>query len=203
MKMKTLIYLIFSAIALTTTPSWSVEESFKLFVEGIFANEAGDHKTAAKKFTEAANKGNAEAAGQLAIMYTNGDGVIKDDQASFRWNKVAAELGDSDSQAALGYAYITGKGVQKDFKLGVTWLKLAAEKGDDGAQLNLAISYYNGQGVLQDNIYAYMWANIAGSNGSEQGPQLRNKVAQEMSQSQIEKAQTLSRECVNKKYKGC
>jgi len=82
------------------------------------------------------------------------------------------------------------------------WTPLA-EQGYAEAQYNLGLMYRNGQGVLQDNIYAHMWGNIASSNGSENGGKLRDIVAEDMTQAQLEKAQDLARECVAKEYKGC
>ena len=60
-----------------------------------------------------------------------------------------------------------------------------------------------GQGVKKDYVYAHMWGNIAASNGYEDGGKLRDLFAEEMTSSQIEKAQELARECIRKKYKGC
>jgi len=63
--------------------------------------------------------------------------------------------------------------------------------------------YYKGEGVSQDYVYAHMWWNVVASNGDEAGGKLRDKVAKEMTASQIEEAQELARECIRKKYKGC
>ena len=99
--------------------------------------------------------------------------------------------------------YHRGDGVLQDYKTAVKWFTLAAEQGDAKAQTNLGVMYGISQGVLQDNIYAHMWANIASSNGDENGGKLRELVAEDMTPSQLEKAQDLARECVAKEYKGC
>jgi len=80
---------------------------------------------------------------------------------------------------------------------------LLAEQGDADAQINMGLVYYNGAGVPQDYVYAHMWWNIAASNGNENGGELRDLVAKEMTSSQIQEAQRLARECVRKNYKGC
>jgi TPR repeat protein len=85
----------------------------------------------------------------------------------------------------------------------VKWYTLAAEQGRASAQYNLGAVYGKGQGVPQDDIYAHMWGNIASSNGDEDGGKLRDIAAEQMTPSQIEKAQKLARECVAKNYKGC
>ena len=48
-----------------------------------------------------------------------------------------------------------------------------------------------------------MWFNISASSGSEKGKGLKDLLTEEMTPSQIEKAQRLARECVKKNYKGC
>ena len=63
--------------------------------------------------------------------------------------------------------------------------------------------------MLQDRVFrrimslAHMWFNLAASNGDETAATTRDKVAEEMTPSQIEKAQDLARACVAKDYKGC
>ena len=48
-----------------------------------------------------------------------------------------------------------------------------------------------------------MWLSIAAKNGGMVTPYNLNGVANEMTPSQIEKAQNLAREYVKKNYKGC
>ena len=83
------------------------------------------------------------------------------------------------------------------------WFRLSAEQGDEDAQYALGWMYYYGDGVIQDNVYAYMWGNISASNGSENGGELRDRVAKNMTSADISQAQKLTRECVAKNYKGC
>jgi TPR repeat protein len=99
--------------------------------------------------------------------------------------------------------YDQGKGVLQDYKTAVKWYTLAAEQGYASAQTNLGVSYSVGEGVPQDYVYSHMWGNISSSNGNENGGKLRDHVAEQMTPSQIEKAQKLARECVAKNYKGC
>ena len=114
-----------------------------------------------------------------------------------------AEQGYASAQFNLGVMYYNGYGVLQDYKTAVKWYTLAAEQGYAYAQTNLGLMYYAGLGVLMDDVYAHMWGNIGMSNGSENGGKLRDKVAEEMTPSQLEKAQNLARECVAKDYKGC
>ncbi len=114
-----------------------------------------------------------------------------------------AEQGDASAQSNLGLMYDKGKGVPQDYKTAMKWYTLAAEQGYADAQYNLGLMYGLGQGVKKDYVYAHMWGNIAASNGNENGGKLRDLFAEEMTPTQIEKAQELARECVRKEYKGC
>ena len=103
----------------------------------------------------------------------------------------------------LGVIYDNGQGVPQDYKAAVKWYSLAAEQGHAFAQYNLGVSYTNGEGVIQDNVYAHMWWNLSASTGNEKARENRDIVAEDMTPSQLEKAQDLARECVAKNYKGC
>jgi TPR repeat protein len=114
-----------------------------------------------------------------------------------------AEQGDAMAQNNLGVMYQRGEGVPQDHQTAVKWYTAAAEQGLAEAQNNLGLMYHNGYGVLQDDVYAHMWANIASSNGNDTGGEVRDIVAERMTPSQIEEAQTLARACVAKAYKDC
>jgi hypothetical protein len=63
--------------------------------------------------------------------------------------------------------------------------------------------YYLGEGVLQNYSKSHMWMNIAGLSGVKNASKLREIIATDMTPTQIETAQRLARECVEKDYKGC
>ena len=130
--------------------------------------------------------------------YDNGDYPT----ALREW-KPLAEQGYYNAQNNLGVMYDNGRGVPQDYKTAVKWFRLSAEQGNSRAQYNLGFMYHDGKGVIQDNAYAHMWYNIAASSGEKEAVEYRNNVEKKMTPSQIETAQTLARECVRKKYKGC
>jgi TPR repeat protein len=136
-------------------------------------------------------------------MYANGRGVPQDYMTAVKWWTLAAEQGYADAQSNLGVMYTDGTGVPQDHKTAVKWYSLAAEQGYADAQSNLGVMYSDGQGVIQDNVYAHMWWNLAASNGNENGGELRDIVAKNMTPADISAAQDLARECVGKNYKGC
>jgi TPR repeat protein len=110
-----------------------------------------------------------------------------------------------------------------DYATALREWKPFAEQGVADAQSNLGAMYADGQGVIQDYVRAHMWFNIAASSGHENITENvsvrrmggvfigfnkiavtnRDIVAKRMTPADISAAQTLARECVLKKYKGC
>ena len=112
--------------------------------------------------------------------------------------KRKAEQGNASAQNNLGVLYVKGEGVLQDYKKGVYWYSKAAEQGHTKAQFNLGNRYRKGEGVLQDYVMAHMFFNIAGANGDKDGSKYRDNVAKEMNSSQIQEAQRLAREWMQK-----
>ena len=62
------------------------------------------------------------------------------------------------------------------------------------AQFNLGVMYASGQGVPEDDVTAYAWLNIAAAQGQSSANKGKERVTKYMTQSQVAKAQKLSRE---------
>ena len=114
-----------------------------------------------------------------------------------------AEQGDADVQYSLGVMHDLGQGVRQNYMAAVKWYKLAAEQGQPNAQAALGQMHQNGEGVPKDPIRAHMWFHIAATAGVKYADEAREILVKRLSSSEIEKAQSLTRECVRKKYKGC
>ena len=99
-----------------------------------------------------------------------------------------AEAGDALAQLNLGLAYFNGDGVPQDYKEAAKRYRAAAEQGLAAAQFNLGVVYGRGDGVLQNFIRSHMWLNIASANGYDGAGEIRAKVANKMTSSQIEQA---------------
>ncbi|KAF9972139.1 hypothetical protein BGZ73_004790 [Actinomortierella ambigua] len=61
-----------------------------------------------------ASDGNAEAQVALAVMFEDGIGVDKNDNASFRWYRLAAEQGSVEAQFKTGFYFLDGRGTKKN-----------------------------------------------------------------------------------------
>jgi len=159
-----------------------------------------NHKTAMKWYRLAAEQGHVFAQNNLGQIYYEGRGVPQNHKTAVKWYTLAAEQGDAPAQFNLGQIYYEGRGVPQDYKTAVKWYRLAAEQGDAPAQYNLGNQYYRGQGVIQDDVYAHMWWNIAASQqGHKNAIKNRDIVANQMTRSQLAKAQQLARNFVPKK----
>jgi TPR repeat protein len=127
-------------------------------------------------------------------MYTFGDGVAQDHAEAVRWYRKAADQDNVNALFNLGVQYDKGQGVREDYTEAAKYYRKAADQGLGQAQFNLGLKYKIGQGVAQDCIQAHMWFNLAGAAGNADAVEERDKVAREMTQDQIAKAQRLARE---------
>jgi hypothetical protein len=112
-----------------------------------------------------------------------------------------AEQGHASAQYTLGLMYRNGRGVPKDYKLAVKWYRKSAEQGKASAQYNLGFMYEKGLGVPKDYVLSHMWFNLSAANGNKNGQKNRDIVEKRMTPSQIEDAQRLAREWLEKHSK--
>jgi TPR repeat protein len=173
------------------------------FYKGSDAYISGDYATALKEFRPLADQGDAVAQNKLGLMYENGEGVTQDYAEAVKWYRKAAEQGFAWAQFNLGRMYDNGQGVTQDYAEAVKWYRKVAEQGYPLAQDNLGVMYFNGNGVLQDTIAAHMWFNIAAANGHPGAAKARDFAADELSSSDIVKAQQKAKRCMASGYKDC
>ena len=157
-----------------------------------------DYGSAAIWYYMAAQQGLAEAEAQLGLLYRAGRGVPQSDREAAVWLRKAAEQGVARAQSHLGFLYRAGRGVVQDDKSAANWLRRAAEQGDANAQHNLGALYANGQGVPQEDITAHQWLNLAAANGNPVAADDLVLLEKRMTSSEIESAQGLAREWMEK-----
>ena len=131
----------------------------------LTAIENKEYDKAFKQFQVLANKGEADAQHNLAMMYRTGKGIKKNYKLSGEWFRKAADQGVVDAQYYMGHIYDVGEGVSEDKKYAYVWYRKAAEKGHGLAQINLGVLYANGLGVEQDVNQAYLWFHVATAQG--------------------------------------
>lgn len=158
-----------------------------------------DYREAAKWLLQAALQGIAEAQFAMADSYDNGQGVHKDHMEAIKWYRQAAEQGNAHAQLRLGVLHAIGRNAPQDEREAVKWFRLAAEQGNAHAQDNLGRMYYNGAGVVANKVVAYALYNLSAFNdplNKHKAAENRTSLAREMTRSQIEAGQDLTREMV-------
>lgn len=74
-------------------------------------HKGGETNQAIVLWKQWADKGNADAAYNLAVIHQYGDGVALDYGKAMHWYRIAADQGDKISQFQIGLMYQTGQGV--------------------------------------------------------------------------------------------
>lgn len=118
-----------------------------------------------EQIRQAAETNEVTAQYYLAIEYSNGDGVSKDEVQAFKWMKPVAEKGMARAQRRLGLMFQYGLGVATNLEEAVAWYRKAAEQGDAPAQMNLGWLYENGVGVSPDYAEAAKYYRKAAEQG--------------------------------------
>lgn len=132
--------------------------------------QAGDHATAAKIVTKAAEAGNAVAQLRLALMYDQGDGVPRSVTTAMQWYLRAAAQGEPESQVQLGIAYEAGHyGFPENWDLAAKLYQASAMQGWRKGQFEFGRAYQFGMGVPQDRQQAIVWYRKAAANGDPDG----------------------------------
>lgn len=131
---------------------------------GYWFEKCGDHATANRIFDKCIAAGYTGAMIWKGLMYENGNGVPKDDNAAANMFKRAATSG-TDGYATLGKVHYAsalyeGKGVPRDEEEALRWFRAAAAEGSKDAEEFLRTGYHSagrdaagkGVGVLRSLV---------------------------------------------------
>ena len=142
----------------------------------------------------AAGNGHASAQYNLGRMLQFGEGLVENDSEAAEWYQRAAEQGLAVAQYNLGWMYENGEGVTEQDQEALKWYQQAAAKEYAAAQYNLGVMHQSGEGVEGNLVEAYAWYNLAASNGHEAAAAGKVKLAEFLDRSQIDEAQSRSRQ---------
>jgi hypothetical protein len=134
--------------------------------------------------------GQSETRYQLALAYTFGNVVAKDEAVGYRWFRSAVELfpESAELQFHIGYAMHAGRGTAVNQAEGIEWYKRAAAQGHSLAQNNLGSAYRSGGGVETDLIEAYKWFELAADRGNEYAPGNRTDLQKQINEADLQEA---------------
>ena len=141
-----------------------------------------------------AESGTAEDQYNLGLRYEKGTAVTQNHLEAARWYRLAAMTGYPDAQYKLCEMSEQGRGLPQDYQEAIRWCGLAADQGNGRAMFLLGRLYHTAHGVPQDFVRAHMWYNLATAHGFEESKRWRDRLADDMSASQIAEAQKLARE---------
>lgn len=103
-----------------------------------YAGVAQDYTKALELYTEAGEKGDADAQAQVGYIYQYGCGVDPDYEKAMEWNNRAAQQGNAQGQAQIGWLYQQGLGVTQNLDEAGRWYTRAADQGNTWAEARLA-----------------------------------------------------------------
>jgi len=174
------------ASALDGTKTDSNDPSpIEAFKAGTKAYKAGDMAGAQRALEFAASKGHAMAQWKLARMYSEGEGLPRDDLKAFEFYQAIVDAHGEDSPdtpqarfvssalVALGSYYLNGipnTRVRPDQGRAVEMFQYAAMYyGDSDAQYNLGRLYLDGGAERpRDTVTAARWLRLAADKGQRQ-----------------------------------
>ena len=90
---------------------------------------------------KACDSGNMRGCYNLGVMYTNGNGVEKNEQKAVELYKKVCDGGEMRGCYNLGVMYAKGSGVEKDFGKAAELFKKACDGGDMNGCRSLDIIY--------------------------------------------------------------
>ncbi|UXZ04738.1 tetratricopeptide repeat protein [Moraxella nasicaprae] len=99
------------------------------YLTGFAYDKKEDFENAAKFYAKAAEQGHAKSQYNLATMYSDGQGVARDEKKAAEWYTKAAEQGHPEAQFNLAVMYRKGYGVAKDKAIAKEWFGKACDNG--------------------------------------------------------------------------
>lgn len=118
----------------------------------------GNYEKAVRYFVKAADKGNVDAAWDLAWLYYDGEGLERDYKEAYYWFYEAADNGDTYAMNMLAEMLLNGYGVGQDPYLAVAWYSKAADSGNVDSICELIEIYENGlYGMVRNTEESETW----------------------------------------------
>jgi len=141
-----------------------------------------------------AERGTPEDQYNLGMHYEKGMMLPQSYPEAVHWYRLAAMQGYRDGQYKLCEMSERGQGLPQDYQEALRWCGLAAEQGHGRAMFIIGRLYHTAHGVPHDLVRAHMWYNLATANGYDEGKKWRDRIADDMSPTQVAEAQKMARE---------
>lgn len=125
--------------------------------QGIYELNRGEFKAAIAEFEPLVAQEYAPAQYQMALIYLNGYGVVKNTSKAVDLLHLAASQNEPDALFDLSLLYSEGEVVEKDLKTAYALMEKAANLDLPRAQFNLGVMLFNGEGVERNYLQASRW----------------------------------------------
>ena len=153
---------LYSILLLTFMTVMAVAQTAQELLSDANAKyEAGQMEAALELYTQAANKGLADAQFQLGKMYYLGEAGSKDYSSASMWFKRAARQRHAKAEYGLAMCYMNGDGLPVNYDQALMYMKASALRGYIPAQQKLADLYQKGVLVEADSIEAKRWRDMS------------------------------------------
>lgn len=106
--------------------------------EAFEAFKHNDYATVLRACEAPAKAGDSVCQDMLGVLYSEGQGVARDQAIAFHWFQLAAAQGNPTAEFNLALAYERGEGVAKDPAEAEKWYTKAAESGLPDAEFRVA-----------------------------------------------------------------
>lgn len=136
----------------------AMEELARRLVQGI--GVAKDQQAAAGWLMRAAQRGSAQSAFNVGVMYERGFVVERDSSKAIEWYRKSAEANVPMAKHNLALLLRDGKGAPRNGKEAVELLRSAARQGMAASMFTLGDIYERGDEGLKDPAIALAWFAI-------------------------------------------
>ena len=162
MKMESMRKRVYIMLLMTlTTVIAAAQTAQDLLSEANAKYEAGQMEAALELYTQAANKGLAEAQFLVGKMYYLGESGAKDYSSASMWFKRAARQRHAKAEYGLATCYMNGDGLPVNYDQALMYMKASALRGYVPAQRKLAELYQKGILVEADSVEAKRWRDMS------------------------------------------
>jgi TPR repeat protein len=129
------------------------------FAAGLAAYQKQDYSGALKEWQPLADGGSRDAQYNVALLYVDGKGVVRNYEEAAKWFERAANQGQLGAQHNLGAMYGKGDGVKRDYVQAYKWLSICAAQNYAGcaAQRDLIEKKLKGSKLADAQRLASDW----------------------------------------------
>ncbi|MFO1161440.1 MAG: SEL1-like repeat protein [Reyranellaceae bacterium] len=165
----------------------AMEEFARRLIQGIGVPK--DQQAGAGWMLRAAQRGSAQSAFNVGVMYERGFVVERDSARAIEWYRKAADAGLAMAKHNLALMLREGKGAPRDGNEAIELLRSAARQGMSASMFTLGDIYDRGDVIPKDQAMALAWFAIT----AEFESQTNRDGDSQLGRTAAQRAQTLKR----------